>query len=103
MSMIVSTPKALGETRAQTFNFLSQLNSGETVVSAVTTCQVWSGVDPNPSAVILGPAVISNPTAYQRITGGVEGTIYLLTCTGYTNQGNSPVLQTYIPIVTNPL
>jgi hypothetical protein len=33
----------------------------------------------------------------------VEGTIYLLTCTGTTSQSNHPVIQTYVPIVSNPL
>lgn len=102
-SMIVSTPKSIGETRVQQFNFLSQLANGETLTSAVVTCSVWSGVDSNPSAVLSGSATVTSPTAYQKITGGTEGTIYLLTCTGTTSQGNNPVIQTYIPIVSNPL
>ena len=103
MSMIVSTPKTIGETRVQQFNFLSQMAVNETLTSAVVTCVVWSGVDSNPSAVLSGSATATTPTAYQKITGGVEGTIYLLTCTGTTSQGNHPVVQTYVPIVSNPL
>lgn len=103
MSLIVSTPKTVGETRVQQFNFLSQLAVNETLTSAICTCVVWSGADANPSAVLSGNATVSTPTAYQKITGGVEGTIYLITCTGFTSQSNNPVIQTYVPIVSNPL
>jgi len=103
MSMIVIAPKAMGETRVQQFNFLSQLAVGETLTSAVTSASVWSGVDSNPSAVLSGTPAVTTPTAYQKVTGGTEGTIYLLTCTGVTSQGNSPIIQTYLAIVSNPL
>jgi len=100
-SMIVSTPKALGETRVQQFNFLSQMATSETLTSAVTTCAVWSGT--GTASIVSGSATVTSPTAYQKITGGTEGTIYLLTCTGTTSQGNHPVIQTYVPIVSDPL
>jgi len=100
-SMIVSTPKALGETRVQQFNFLSQMAVNETLTSAVVTCAVWSGTGTD--SLLSGSATVTSPTAYQKVTGGTEGTIYLLTCTGTTSQGNHPVIQTYVPIVSNPL
>lgn len=102
MSLIVSATKNTGETRVQQFNFLSQLATNETLTSASCTCAVWSGVDSNPSAVLSGPAAVSSPTAYQTIRAGVNGVVYLLTCTGTTSQGNHPVIQTYLAVTSQP-
>jgi len=102
MSQIVIPPKAQAATQTILFDFLSQLQTGETVSSAATTATVWSGNDSTPSAVISSVSITAPSQVYQKVTGGVEGTIYLLTCQAQTSLGNSPIIQTYLAIVSTP-
>lgn len=103
MSMIESSPKTSAEVTTLQFDFLSQMATSETLISASCTCVVWSGVDATPSAVLSGSTTVSTPVAKQKITGGVEGTIYLITCNGLTSLSNRPVIQTYVPVVSYPI
>ena len=63
-----------------TFAYASELGSGETVGSATVTCTVLSGVDPNPSAVLVGAPSVQSPNVVQEVTGGLDGNQYLLLC-----------------------
>ena len=103
-SMIVIPPKTSGETNQVLFDFLSQLVNGDTVSSATATATVWSGTDTNPGAVIGGtPTVSGTSQVYVKLTGGVNGNVYLITVTAATAQGNAPVIQTYLAVNNIPL
>lgn len=77
MSRITLQSKRPAETKLYTFDCISQLASGQTVVSAVTTSTVCSGTDLNPAAMISGSATVTNSRVVnQKITGGLSGVIY---------------------------
>jgi hypothetical protein len=73
------------------FNFISAMGVTDTISTAVVTATVFTGVDPNPSAIISGAAVISGTTVTQKVTGGVSGVIYGIECTVTTSAGDTLV------------
>lgn len=83
--------KLQGATVNTSFNFLSDLASGETITSQVVEATVYSGVDPTPANVIDGSASVNGPIVNQLVTGGVVGVIYNLLCT--INTSADQVLQ----------
>lgn len=91
LDRILFKPKRVGETvfLKPAFDFISALAPGETITTATVTAAVYSGVDPNPSAIISGSAVISGTQVTQTVTGGVVGTIYGLTCVVTTSLGQT--------------
>ena len=96
--MIIPSKK-LGETVFVLVDFISQLGPGETIVSAFCTCSTYTGVDPNPSAVIDGAATVSGTVVSQLTTGGVLGTIYELLATANTSLGQVIELSGYLAVV----
>lgn len=62
------------------WDFTDMVSPGETIVSAVVTCEVYSGSDPNPSAVLSGSPQISGLLILHQVVGGVRGTQYHLRC-----------------------
>lgn len=82
MSRVILQSKRAGETRVYSFDAVSQLQSGQTVSSAVVTAAVYSGVDATPSAIISGSATVANGRVVsQKITAGLAGVLYTITCT----------------------
>lgn len=71
------------------FNFISAMGVSDTILTAVVTATVFTGIDANPSAIISGSASISGTTVTQKITGGVSGVIYDLLCTVTTSAGDT--------------
>jgi hypothetical protein len=58
-------------------DFTSRLQQGETLTGAPTvTVTVYSGNDPNPSAMLSGVASISGNFVLQNFQGGISGNIY---------------------------
>ena len=47
------------------FDFISDLDTGETISGATVTCDVASGTDANPSAMISGADSVSGSTVTQ--------------------------------------
>jgi hypothetical protein len=99
-------PKRLGDTcfAQPAFDFTSQLAVGETLSGPVVTATVYSGLDPNPAALVSGAASIINSTQVrQLLTGGVVGVIYELLCQVTTSLGQTlvqPAYQVVIPDLT---
>ena len=86
-------PKAPAEVNYFWFNFYSALATGETVLSAVVTVTLVSGVDPNPAAMLDSTAAVENGyNVNVLIGGGIPNNQYLLTCTATTSNANHPVL-----------
>jgi hypothetical protein len=71
-------PKPLSETSNYTVDFISRIGYTSYTASAVVTASLYSGTDPNPSAILAGAPVISGSQVTQSITGGVLGNIYEL-------------------------
>ena len=96
---LVIPAKKLGETVVIPFDFISRLAQGETITAAVCLCSTYTGVDPNPSAVISGSATISGTVVNQLITAGVLGVIYELLARATTSLGQVIELSAYLVIV----
>ena len=82
-------PKLAGEVANYTFDFSSDLASGETISTKVVTAAVYSGTDASPSGIISGSATSSGAIVTQKITGGVLGVIYELLCQITTSAGQT--------------
>jgi hypothetical protein len=100
MSRVVFSPKRVGDTVLVTIDFTYATTTGDTVLSAVCSMSVYSGVDSNPSLLFNGTAsVINNHTAVsQSITGGIAGVVYELKCTATTTSGQTPVQAGYLVV-----
>ena len=99
MSRTVIGGKYVAETRKETFDFISQLASGETISSAATTAVVYSGTDATPSTILSGAASISGTQVTQTLTGGVAGVTYMLTVVANTSTGQSLNLTAFLVII----
>lgn len=98
MSRQVIPGKYAGESRVVAFNFLSQLDFGDSVASAVTVATVFSGVDLAP-AIVSGPAVVSGTLANQVVSAGIIGVIYDLACSALTTNGRTLTINAFLAIL----
>lgn len=98
MNLAEAPIKSAGETLRLTFPFESFLGQGESLVGASCAAEVWSGSDPSPDDIVDGSATIVATSITQLISGGVEGTIYLVTCTATTDDSQVIQLATYLPV-----
>ena len=101
MSRVVFGGKLLGETKSLVFDFLSLIALGETLSTASVAAITYSGTDASPSAIISGSAAISGSQVTQKITGGVLGVTYSLTCTVTTSAGQTLNLMGFVTITRN--
>lgn len=73
------------------FNFISDLDPldflAAGIVLPLVTATVYSGTDLSPNSIISGLPALTASDITQRITGGVQGVVYLLTCTTETDNG----------------
>lgn len=97
---IVINPAKLGEGPNIEFDFISGMQTPEEIlVSASTTCTLYSGTDPAPQAIISGPATVSGTRAFQKCVPTIVGNIYDLSCKAVTNGGQILILDAYFAIV----
>lgn len=89
MSRVELPSKLASETKNVTFDFSSQLAVGETISTQAVTAAVYSGTDASPSSLISGAASASGAVVTQKVTGGVTGVLYELTCTITTSAGQT--------------
>lgn len=82
------------------FDFFSQLEVGDSLVSAVVTAELHSGTDPAPSAILSGsPSIVNETNVQQSFTGGVIGCIYLITVTAVSAHGGTYTRTGYLAVV----
>jgi hypothetical protein len=75
------SPKRPNELVALTFDFKYLLSTGETFLdSGIWNVAVYSGEDASPSSMIVGTPNLSGTELSQRVEGGVDTVIYLVTC-----------------------
>lgn len=70
------------ESRLYTFEFAANLVEGETIASVDSVTVAPSGLTLN------GPASFAGTKAFQRIEGGLDGTVYKVTIRITTSAGN---------------
>ena len=69
------------------FDFTRALVSGETVSSAVVTCEVAAGIDPSPSALLSGSPSTASGVVAQLVVGGLAGVSYYIRCVATLSSG----------------
>ena len=92
-------PKLQSETRTYWFD-ASQLGSN-TIVAVNIRVSVYSGTDPNPSAILSGQPWLSEMMILQNITAGVVGTIYDVICTISTTDAQSLSQRAFLSITSD--
>jgi len=97
----VFAPKHVDTTIFLTFDFLSALESGETISGFDVECEVTSGTDPSPSSMLNGAATVSGVQVRQSVQDGEVGVIYLFRCTITTSTGQTKIMQCYLVVVSS--
>lgn len=84
-------------------DFISKLQQGETIYSATAAASVYSGSDPDASALITGSPSISGTVVYITVSGGVLGVTYEIRITATTSLGQQIPLTGYLSVVPDLL
>lgn len=87
MKLQIIRQKAPVEILELPFNFDHLLLFGDTIISAMCTITVQSGIDPSPESMKVGAATFDNSNATQTVQGGVVGVIYLISMAVRTTNG----------------
>ena len=98
MSRVTLEARQSGETRTETFEFVSRLALAETISTANVSAAVYAGTDASPSALLSGSASISGTKVTQKTTAGTVGVVYLLTCSITTSAGQALKLSAYLQV-----
>jgi hypothetical protein len=101
MTTVLFGTKALGETNPYVFNFSDRLQFGETVTGAAVSLVPASGIDPDPSAMLVGSPTFTATTVTQNITGGVVGVIYSIACTVTASNAHNYVKQGSLAVIAD--
>jgi hypothetical protein len=92
-------PSDTGESERYTLDFVNDLQVGDTIVSAIWTCEVAAksaGADSGAASRVDGAAVNSGTKTTQRITGMQPGVIYCLTATVVTTLQDTVSLWSHV-------
>lgn len=89
----------VGEIAVLPTDFISKLQIGETLNSATTVISVYSGVDPNPSAMLAGTPTIAGTVVNTLIAPTIVGCIYEVKVLAITSLGQTLVLTGYLAVV----
>lgn len=92
-------PKLQSAKVPYTVDFLSVLPNGVTIASASVAATVFSGNDPDPSAIVSGAVSISGTQVTQVIAAGVSGTIYQLVYTAVGSDSNDYELAGFLAVL----
>jgi len=111
MSVVVTSPNSIasartsfeskraGETADYYFSFENVLFEGETIVAARTVTEYYYGPESDAGPVVDGPAVVQGGIVKQRFSGGVSGTVYIVTCSIQSSLGDIRRLSAYLVIL----
>ena len=98
MNRVVLPTKLVNETLRPPIDLASQLAPGETISTASSATTVYSGVDANPSAVVLSTA-FSGTVVTPTLAGGVAGCIYAGITTITTSLGATLKTQWFLAVL----
>jgi hypothetical protein len=97
LSVVVTSPNVIASARISFesknasesvdyyFSFASLLSPGETIVTARSVSEYYSGPTAEAGPVVNGAAIIQGVSVKQRFSGGVSGTTYIVTCSVLTS------------------
>jgi hypothetical protein len=71
-----------------TFDMLSRCAVGESIVTAIVSVSVSTGIDLAPESMVSGVSTVSNNVVIQKIIGGVGGVIYDVACSARSSLNN---------------
>lgn len=93
-------PKDPAEVLVGTFDFSSEVESGETIASAVVSASLVAGVDADPSSLIYNGSqtTIVGATVLFGMYGGVDQATYSLRCVATLSSGRVLVLAATLPV-----
>lgn len=80
-----------------TFDYKLRLGTGEVIQSAVWTCEAEA--DPDAQLRVDGAPTIIGSKVVQRITRGLAGVNYLISCAANTNMRQNLVYFSYCQVV----
>jgi len=92
-------PAQPNESERYSFDFVNDLQAGDSIASAVWTCGVAAKsevVDPGAASCISEPAVYAGTKTTQRVSGLQSGCTYVLTATVTTVGGDTVSLWSHI-------
>lgn len=95
----IQQAKLAGTTKNYNWDFLSDLQAGETLTGATVVMSVYSGTDASPASMLSGAAGSSGTIVTQKLTGGVLGVIYEALVTATTTLGQTLQQVSYIAVV----
>jgi hypothetical protein len=99
MSTVVFASKLQGESIDIEVDTLSKLAVGENSLTVATTMEVYSGADPNPTAMLSGSPSVSNNIAKQKVVGGLPGVVYQITFAVRTSNSQILLLQGRVAVL----
>ena len=102
MNTVISASKLSSEHLDFQVDFCSRLDIGETIATAAASIEVFSGVDPTPSAMLSGSPTFSQSIVTQKIIGGVPGVIYELFVAIRTSRSNIPIQKVKLAVLLSP-
>ena len=76
------------------------MDTGEAITAVLAYVVVWSGTDPNPSAILSGSPTVLTNVIRQNVIGGVAGVTYMLRFDLTTNQGNQRILTAPLSVLS---
>jgi len=92
-------PSDRGESERYTFDFVNDLQGGDTIASVTWTCEVAAkseGADANAENHISGSADNAGTKTTQRVSGLLPGVVYLLTATVISTMGDTVSLWSHV-------
>ena len=89
-------PGDVGENDVYTFDFVNNLNVGETLSSATWTCAAVTGADAAASTRLYGSASCSGTQTSQRVYSLLPGVRYRLQALATTSLGNTKSLWAHV-------
>lgn len=94
--------KQVADVLVAVFPFQDQMAFGELINGAIVTVILYTGTDPNPSAILSGlPNYTSSGglSVSQTLINGVSGNVYQLVCSVSTTLGNTFTSQGYLAVI----
>lgn len=92
-------PKRPGEIVTASVNFAPEIPYGESIATAEAwSVSVYSGTDPNPSAVLSGAPVKLGAAVSHNLAGGVSGVIYLIVAKVTLTDGQKLEIPVLLPV-----
>lgn len=98
-SRVVLPAKAVGETCNYQIDFLSELQSDETVLQVTASMAVYCGSDATPSAMLVRDPWVRGSIATVPVTAGLRGVIYVLSCVAETDLLQIITIRAYLAVL----